>query len=195
MTWSGPYANAPPSAHETACRSNACAIRRPASKESSGVSCVALPGRAQAAERDDAAVGQRIAILKHPKTDPGGLRADGRHPCRHRRSRASAARASGCGMLTPPARPRCESSTAHRAAAPCDATIAHRVARCAMRPGPGGGNVDPTQIGATNALFGESLPNAPISDIHNPFPLLERVLCPRLAVTMPGIPRVERRRS
>src|SRR5262249_3806868 len=42
MTWSGPYANAPPSAHETACRSNACAIRRPASEESSGGSCVAL---------------------------------------------------------------------------------------------------------------------------------------------------------
>src|SRR5262249_31699756 len=42
MRWSGPYASAPPSAYETACRSNACAIRRPASKESSGVSCVAL---------------------------------------------------------------------------------------------------------------------------------------------------------
>jgi hypothetical protein len=32
---------------------------------------------------------------------------------------------------------------------------------------------DPKRIGATNALFGESLPNAPISDIHNPFALLE----------------------
>ena len=30
-----------------------------------------------------------------------------------------------------------------------------------------------TQIGATNALFGESLPNAPISDVHNPFALLQ----------------------
>ena len=77
------------------------------------------------------------------------LASDRRRSCRQRRSRASAVRAPGCGMLTPPARPRCDCPRPILAAVPCDATIAHRAARCAMRPGPGGGNGGPT-LGPTD---------------------------------------------